>query len=100
MKRSFYLATVLVFAPCTVHAAAGDLDPKFGNAGTVQTNFTGKSDYAFALAFQGDGKIVVAGQSGVYPDLHSALVRYNRNGTLDRTFGTGGKVAIVLDPAG
>ena len=38
----------------------------------------------------------MGGQSGVYPLFHSALTRYNRNGTLDQTFGTGGKVLTAV----
>jgi uncharacterized delta-60 repeat protein len=100
MKAILVPVSVLLLATPMALAAAGDLDPKFGSGGTVQTNFSGNSDYAFAVAVQADGKIVVAGQSGIYPDLHSALARYNKNGALDRTFGTGGKVTLTLDPAG
>src|SRR5437667_7372596 len=39
-------------------------------------------------------------KAGVYPLFHYALTRYNRNGTLDRTFGTGGKVVVALDSGG
>jgi uncharacterized delta-60 repeat protein len=43
---------------------------------------------------QGDGKIVVAGQSdsGATTKSDFALARYNSDGTLDVGFGTGGKV--------
>jgi hypothetical protein len=49
------------------------------------------------LALQGDGKILAAGYatSGT-PDF--ALARYNRDGTLDRSFGTG--VKVTTDFAG
>jgi len=36
----------------------------------------------------------------MYPKLHSALVRYTKNGTLDPTFGIGGKVAATFNPNG
>jgi uncharacterized delta-60 repeat protein len=81
-------------------AAAGDLDPRFGNGGKALTDFSGNDDYAFAVAMQPDGKIVAAGQSGVYPLFHSALTRYNKNGRLDQTFGSGGKVVAALDAGG
>lgn len=54
---------------------------------------TAINDRAFAVAMQSDGKIVAAGDS--YNDNNGwsfALVRYNSNGSLDTTFGTGGKV--------
>ena len=92
------LLALLFFAPHSAQAAAGDLDPRFGNGGVVQTDFAQTDDYAFAVGMQPDGKIIVSGQSGIYPDLHSALVRYNRNGRLDSTFGTGGKVVVMFHP--
>ena len=76
----------------TVEAAAGDLDPTFGNAGRVVTSFPGGLDTANDIAVQSDGKIVVAGSSGS----DFAVVRYNTNGTLDVTFGVGGRVRVRL----
>ena len=47
---------------------------------------------AFSVAVQSDGKIVAAGFAHlVSGDFDFALTRYNSNGTLDTTFGTGGK---------
>ena len=86
-----------LFAPNRAGAAAGDLDLRFGNGGVAFTDFAQTEDYAYSLAVQADGKIVLCGQSGIYPDLHSALVRYNRNGRLDSTFGTGGKVTVTFN---
>ena len=83
-----------LLAPRRAEAAAGDLDPRFGNGGVTFTDFSQTDDYAYSVAVQADGKIVLSGQSGIYPDLHSALVRYNRNGRPDSTFGTGGKVTV------
>ncbi|MEP7295394.1 MAG: hypothetical protein ABI702_04340 [Burkholderiales bacterium] len=71
----------------------GAIDPSFGNAGKVSTDIDGGSDQAFAVALQPDGKIVVAGSSDVSPKGKSfAVVRYNTDGSLDATFGAGGKV--------
>jgi uncharacterized delta-60 repeat protein len=71
----------------------GTLDTTFGTGGKVVTDF-GADDHAFSVALQADGKIVAAGMKGA----DFALARYNTNGTLDGTFGTGGKV--VTDFAG
>jgi uncharacterized delta-60 repeat protein len=90
----------LFIAPHLAQAAAGDLDPRFGNGGVVQTDFSGGDDYGFGVKVQSDGKTVVVGQSGVYPLFHTALTRYNKNGILDQTFGTGGKVVAALDAGG
>jgi uncharacterized delta-60 repeat protein len=102
MPFYFLVAAIIIvvslFAPHRTEAAAGDLDPRFGNGGVAITDFAQTDDYAYSVAVQADGKIVLSGQSGVYPDLHSALVRYNRNGRLDSTFGTGGKVVVTFNP--
>lgn len=87
-----------ILSPGRAGATAGDLDPTFGNGGVTVTDFSQTDDYAYALAVQSDGRIVVCGQSGTYPDLHSALVRYTKAGRLDSTFGTGGKVVVHFDP--
>jgi len=89
-----------MLAPQRAQAAAGDLDSRFGNGGVAVTDFSQTDDYAYAVTVQPDGRIIVSGQSGIYPDLHTALARYTRNGRLDSTFGTGGKVAVTLDPGG
>ena len=52
------------------------------------------------MAVQADGKIVVAGYTATTAaDVDFALVRYNANGTLDNTFGTGGKVVTSFGPS-
>jgi uncharacterized delta-60 repeat protein len=72
----------------------GTLDASLGTGGQVMTDFAGFNDQAGSVVVQPDGKIVVAGQAGPYINtgLDFALARYNSNGTLDTSFGTGGKV--------
>jgi uncharacterized delta-60 repeat protein len=71
----------------------GSLDNTFDFDGKVTTTFTNTSiDRAYALGIQGDGKIVIAGES----DGKFALVRYNTNGSLDSTFGTNGGVITAV----
>ena len=83
-----------------VHAAAGDLDPSFGSGGKVTTDFFGVFDGVAALAIQPDGKIVAVGSTDTDPSsavqVDFALARYNSDGSLDSTFGTGGKVNTDL----
>ena len=76
-----------------VAAAAGGLDPTLGSGGKVTTNFFGSTDGASAIAMQPDGKIILAGVS-FNPNTSDdfALARYNPDGSLDTSFGTGGKV--------
>jgi len=76
-------------------AAAGDLDPTFGSGGTVMTDINRSTDLAQAVALQADGKLVVVGQTYKNNDYSTedfAVARYNTDGTLDTTFGRGGKV--------
>jgi uncharacterized delta-60 repeat protein len=72
--------------------ANGTLDATFGSGGQVTTAFTvgPRADYASGVVVQLDGKIVVAGDSNFHNSFE--LVRYNANGTLDASFGSGGKV--------
>lgn len=74
----------------------GSLDVTFGSAGTVTTRILGFEDVANAIAIQPNGKIVAVGFADTThvfrqkPDF--AIARYKRDGTLDSTFGIGGKV--------
>jgi uncharacterized delta-60 repeat protein len=73
------------------YLADGRLDPSFGSDGHVRTDFGG-SDWAEGVVVQPDGKIVAAGfASGDF-----GIVRYNADGTLDGSFGAGGKVSTVV----
>jgi uncharacterized delta-60 repeat protein/uncharacterized repeat protein (TIGR02543 family) len=60
--------------------AAGDLDTSFGGTGVVTTPSDGMG---YAVAIQGDGKILVAGDG-------ASVVRYEADGDLDLEFGTDG----------
>jgi uncharacterized delta-60 repeat protein len=89
----------LILSPHTrvaLHAADGDLDPTFGTGGIVTTDFGNTFDAAEEVAVQPDGKIVVAGtrftSSGDF-----AVARYNTDGSLDTSFGTGGLVFTDLN---
>lgn len=73
----------------------GTLDPTFGTNGKVSTNISATNDIANAVAVQADGKIVAVGSSvmSIRRGVDFSVVRYNTDGSLDRTFGAGGKVA-------
>ena len=75
----------------------GSLDPTFGGVGKVTTDIgSNTKDRAFATAIQTDGKIVVAGQSTLNGFNGFELVRYNIDGSLDSSFGSGGKVNFIV----
>jgi len=92
----FAMTTMLVFSGSgrIAQAADGDLDPTFGNGGTVVTDFNNGTDWLSRIAVQPDGKIVAIGDT--HPSNKFALARYNPDGTLDATFGNGGKVITVI----
>ncbi len=71
----------------------GTIDSGFGSKGKAVADF-GPSDNAQSVAIQADGKIVVEG--GIYygSKYDLALVRFNTNGRIDKTFGNMGKVII------
>jgi uncharacterized delta-60 repeat protein len=74
--------------------ATGGLDPAFGLAGKVITDFGFDLDaQAFALALQSDDRIVAAGRAFTpLQGFDFALARYNIDGTPDAGFGIGGRV--------
>ena len=78
--------------------ADGSLDAAFGTGGRVTVSDGTNYSEAFAVDIQPDGKIVVAGRgSQIAPFTNRSLfvARLNADGSLDGTFGTGGKVTIT-----
>src|SRR5438067_9198517 len=76
-------------------ATDGDLDPTFGTGGMVTTDLNHSTDIANAVAVQTDGKLIVVGQTYKNNDFSGedfVVTRYNTDGTLDTTFGSGGRV--------
>jgi uncharacterized delta-60 repeat protein len=72
--------------------ANGPADNTFGGTGIVVTDIDPPAlDFALSVAIQPDNKIVAAGSDGLGGQGKIALVRYNTDGTLDKTgFGTAG----------
>jgi len=76
----------------TVRGVAGSLDTSFGDGGKAVTAVGPTDDYAQAMAVQADGKLVVVGYGNTGTSTDFELVRYQRDGAIDTTFGTNGKV--------
>ena len=77
---------------------SGQLDTSFGDGGLVTTDISGVFPAVSAVIVQSNGQIVVGGLSASglrHMPPNTVLVRYNSNGSLDTTFGTGG---IVQEP--
>jgi uncharacterized delta-60 repeat protein len=70
----------------------GSLDATFGSAGTTTVAFGSLANPLGGAARQPDGKIVVAGYTQDGEDV--AVARLNTNGSLDATFGIGGKATV------
>jgi uncharacterized delta-60 repeat protein len=77
----------------------GGLDRSFGGDGHVLTNFGG-DDASQGVGIQADGKIVAMGKSEQGGDFDFALARYLPDGSLDRSFGDGGRVRNDLSGTG
>jgi uncharacterized delta-60 repeat protein len=65
----------------------GLLDSSFGNGGKVVVSLSNKTQEAFAIALQTDGKLLLAGGGS-----DVMILRLNPDGSLDSTFGNGGKI--------
>ena len=71
----------------------GSPDATFGVGGKATTDFFGDNDSSYSVALQSDGKIIAAGPvTNNVSDNDFGLARYNNDGSLDATFGAGGKV--------
>jgi len=94
------LSLILICSgPYPTLAADGDLDKSFGKGGIVMTDFdtplgpAGAFNFGRTVAIQADGKIVAGGETDHNGrTMDAALARYNVDGSLDATFGSGGKV--------
>ncbi len=82
--------------------ANGTLDTSFGTNGKVLTDFSNGFDIAKSAVLQPDGKLLVVGNTAVDPFFDQfdqsdiVVVRYNLDGSLDTTFGNGGKTIIDI----
>jgi uncharacterized delta-60 repeat protein len=79
---------------------SGALDPSFDGDGLTTVVFTVAPDISGAVGqvlLQPDGRIILVGSVGQSPAvLNYALARLNANGSLDGSFGTGGKVLTPM----
>lgn len=78
----------------TVYGSPGSLDTSF-QGGKVLVPVGGTDAYAYAMAAQPDGKILIAGTSHDHAGDFSVL-RFTRDGELDSSFGSGGVVTTEI----
>lgn len=75
----------------------GSLDASFGDGGQVLALLEAAGGGAMAVAVQSDGKTVVAGSS---TNAWFVVARFDANGELDTTFGSGGVVTTAFGTMG
>lgn len=68
----------------------GIIDSSFGNGGSVINYFLGEGEES-GITVQPDGKILQAGN--LYSNQTFILSRYNKNGSIDSSFGTNGSIS-------
>ena len=98
MKKRIVLALfsfAFLLAPLAVFGASGDLDRSYGVNGIAPIQ---NGDPAGFLAVQPDNKVIVGGQCYM-PSVgrsHFCVTRYLPNGSLDPSFGVGGRVQTEI----
>src|SRR5262249_19585024 len=91
------LLAVVLWLPSVATAAPGGPGPTFGTGGKVVTPVGTSDDVVYSLVQQADGKLVAAGYTKLSTtNVDFLLVRYDLDGSLDSTFGTGGKVTTSI----
>lgn len=92
LKIAFFFALLIPNAALS----QPELDTSFNSTGIQITNVSPGSDVPDTILVQPDNKIIVAGIGS----LGVQLVRYNHNGSLDASFGTGGIATVDISPEG
>src|ERR1043166_7555474 len=80
------------FLSLFAQAQPGSLDNTFSSDGKVITAVGSAENYGKSVAVQADGKIVVGGYAVGAAGYDFSATRYNTDGSLDMSFGTGGSV--------
>ena len=72
----------------------GTLDATFGNAGVVHLDLGGNEERATGLVLQPSGQLVITGWGNAGGSFRTCFARFNADGSLDGTFGTGGFTVV------
>jgi uncharacterized delta-60 repeat protein len=80
----------------TRYNSSGSLDISFDLDGKLTTDFAGDPDFGGFIAIQNDGKIILTGSSGPFPNYSFSCIRYHSNGSLDNSFDGDGKVIVPI----
>jgi uncharacterized delta-60 repeat protein len=96
MARSILFVSLAALISGAAHAAPGDLDTTFGTGGKFFTSVAGTtSSVPKAITTDANGNVYVGAETTGASDDFS-VIKILPSGTLDTTFGTGGKVVVDL----
>jgi uncharacterized delta-60 repeat protein len=90
----FAVLQLSVCASAALAVTSADIDQGFGVHGIVLTPWGPGINRVTGLAFQPDGKLLVAGTYAHSNVAASVIARYDAMGALDPTFGTGGIATV------
>ncbi|HTS21133.1 MAG TPA: Ig-like domain repeat protein [Casimicrobiaceae bacterium] len=93
MTHDILFALTLLLAIPADAGRPGDLDPAFGTRGIVDTAPDVAASSVSVVLRQPDGKLIAV---GTIASSELALARYNPDGTVDPTFGTGGLAVSTI----
>jgi uncharacterized delta-60 repeat protein len=98
MIKKIILLVVVLVSKTVLGQAAGTLDTTFGTNGKVLiSNTINNTIQANDVAVQSDGKIIVVGYViNANANADYSVIRLNPDGTLDTTFGVGGKLSLNI----
>lgn len=100
-RRAVVVAGVLLVMSATagiVGASEGDFDPSFGGDGSVVMPIvSSRNERGFDSVVQPDGKIVIVGKVEITgSDTDMLVLRLNKSGSADASFGLGQPTSIAL----
>lgn len=76
----------------------GSIDNRFGNNGLATAGIDGGIfNFARSMQLQSDDKIIISGLVNYGDTSDFAMIRFDKNGTIDNTFGNNGKVSTDID---
>ena len=97
MKILQHLSLLCLLSTSAFAQQGGTLDIAFNGTGHVQTFIGSTDDHITCLTIQPGNKILAGGYSSTGTKYNFALTRYNPDGSLDNSFGTGGMVTTAVD---
>jgi uncharacterized delta-60 repeat protein len=86
-KKNDRLPVEPIVARFNSNIQGSPLDPTFGTGGFVMTKMGLGDAFAFGIAIQSNGRIVLAGYSVTTQDHDFSLIGYTSNGTVDSFLG-------------